>query len=400
MLLSRLARLSGIIILTLCLLCSFTGQAGTASPSLLTVSEALDSHKCIKGTAAYEVMLPSSPDPVTYTIHLMSSPAQQADTLAPCDYLISWSLPRPKGVSKGFTAYYDGNHFRYRDLKLQEYHYAEDPTPFSIGKGVQNQAQFTELLPAYMARTLRMMATDSGFTYTMRETPFGITVTGKCTMRGYDAYHFDYTFDNNTKLPKSIDIVYNPASISEQTISIKFDWQPDGTCTPISEAAIVAKWPDVFEKFRTSNFRVESLVGADLPEFTSQAIGRDRYVHHHGDSFSAPTVIVFLDPEVTTAAETVEAVRTARSAAPVDFNIIFAFPSSDKDSVMALVGETGGSDDGETVLLNARSLQRDCGVNSFPTLIFSDADGRVKQLQTSYNKDLSSIVIQKIQLCN
>lgn len=400
MLISRFARFSVIVILSLCLLCSFTGRADNTALTLLTVADELENHKCIKGTAAYEVMLPSSPDPVTYSIRLMSAPTAPGDTLAPCDYLISWSLPRPKGQSKGFAAYYDGNHFRYRDLKLQEYHLAENPTPFSIGKGVQNQAQFTELLPGYMAQTLHAMAADSGFTYTLRETPFGITLTGKCTMRGYDAYHFDYTFDSTTKLPKSVDIIYNPASISEQTINVKFEWQQDGTCTPVDEAALVAKWPEVFEKFRTSNFRVESLVGADLPEFTSQTLGRDRYVHHHGDPFRAPTVIVFLDPDVTTAAGTVEAVRNARRNAPVDFDILFAFSTSEKDAVTALVGDRTDTDNGETILLNARSLQRDCGVNSFPTLIFADTDGRVKQLQTSYNKDLPSIVIQKIQLCN
>ena len=40
----------------------------------------------------------------------------------------------------------------------------------------------------------------------------------------------------------------------------------------------------------------------------------------------------------------------------------------------------------------------DCGVTGFPTLLFVDTDGVVKDVQLGFNKDIKNIVIQKMAL--
>ena len=372
-------------------------SSGSDKSELLKVADALAAVKCASAKVEYEVMLPSSAEPVTYTLTLEENSAN-ADRYAPCEYMVEWRLPRPKGESVGFAAYGKGSHYRYRDLKLQEYHAAEDSVPFHIGRGVQNQGQFVELLPPYLSERFREMATDSAYTVTVRKKDGSVSVSGRQQIKGYDALEFDYTLDSaRGMLPTAMSLVYNPASISEQTVDAKFEWAAEAACLDVNEQMLMERHPEVFEKFRTSNFRVESLVGQALPEFAAQTAGGERYIHHHGEAMSQPTAIVFLDPKVESAAETVAAVRSARMESPQEFDIVYAYASNPGD---AREGITGGVREGETVLVNARSLVRDCGVNAFPTIIFCDSDGVVRDLQTAYNKELPMIVIQKMMLCN
>lgn len=390
------------IIATLCLLTAHTltasADAVTEDNAVLNkIADRLDTYTCIKGQVEYEVSLPNTPNPVTYTIKLTSVPAD-GDTLAPCGYLIDWTLPRPKGESRGFAAYGTGNYYQYHDLKLQEYHYAEDSTPFNLGRGVQNQAQFGDLLPAYMAQTMRQMATDSSYVATVRTSPSGITVRGKYIIKGYDAFDFEYVFNPKTMLPVSTDFVYNPASITEQTLTAHFTWQKTADCPPVNEKMLTALYPEVFEKFRTSNFRVESLVGAELPEFSSQTLSGGRYTHHHGESMHAPTVIVFLDPAVETTRATVRDIRKASTEAPKDFDIIYVFTDTDNDTISEVIAPTLQA--WEVVLTGARSLVRDTGVNAYPTLLFVNSDGIVKHILTAYDTDLPTSVVMQMTICD
>lgn len=99
-------------------------------------------------SAVYSVLLPSAENAITYDINLQSEAV--ADSLAPCSYLISWEVATPSGKSTGFTSYCAGDHFRYSDERLQEYHFDNDSVPFLSGRGgVQRNARFTNLLPAF-----------------------------------------------------------------------------------------------------------------------------------------------------------------------------------------------------------------------------------------------------------
>ena len=136
-------------------LCSTAVISFASGPSLNNVIDRLAAGGDRSANVRYEVLLPSAADPVAYDIELHYITAPNA-TLSPCDYLIDWTLPRGEKTSRGFNAYFDGNHFRYRDTKLQEYHSADDSMPFLTGRGgVQRQAQFADLLPPLMAEQLR-----------------------------------------------------------------------------------------------------------------------------------------------------------------------------------------------------------------------------------------------------
>lgn len=381
-----------LLLIALFLPVAFTAQCG--NPSLNDIADRITANKCLSGNAVYEVMLPSAPDPVTYTVVLESFAAPK-DTIAGCDYLIDWTLPRRKGVSKGFAAYFDGNHYRYRDTKLQEYHISDDATPFAGEKGVARAAQFAELLPAIMAENLRKMASDSAFSYKISQNNDKITVRGVQSIRGFDAMEFTYTFDSATGLPVMIDQLFNPASISEQTVTVNINWK-EIPCADLSEAALTDRYPEVFDKYRVSNFKVNSLIGQRLPAFTAKTADGERYIFDREKSFKAPTLIVFLDPSVAGTDMVLKQIRNAKALSSVTFDVLFALPENDTKSAELLTSETPSD---EKILLAARGLIRDCGVTAFPTMLFCAPDGIVREIELGANNNLSDIVIQKVTLC-
>ena len=189
------------------------------------IIEGLSAAPAYHASVTYGVTLPSRDDDVVYRLSLSSVPTP-ADTLSPCAYLIGWQLDTPSGPTEGWTSYFTGNLYRYRDHRLREYHTSWDPAPFMPATasrrqpGVQEVAQFVELLPAYIARDLRAMTADT--LYTLSE-PKETTLDGHPALcleavmdvRGERVRQASYWFDRDTHLPLRIDIESNPASITE-----------------------------------------------------------------------------------------------------------------------------------------------------------------------------------------
>ncbi len=341
-----------------------------------------------------EVYLPSAQEPVAYDISLISKP-NPTDSLSPCSYLIDWRSADPDHPSAGFTAYFDGNFYRFRGDRLQEYHTSATPAAFApggdTGKGVQQQAQFVSLLPQFLARELR----NPEYTYNIIDPERSATIEGQGAGR-----EFVYRFNPATLLPVSATVTFNPGTLSEQTTS----WQvqeslPTSSPTDFSEEWLREQYPDAFGRYRSSTFRAESLKGEALPTFSVPVAGtRERFAHRKGDPMEALTLVVFLDPEVATAAGTVAQVREAASQAPVPVHILWAFPTTNSaEEILDLLGQAR---EGEVALSSARSLASDCGVTLFPTLILVGKDGMVKDVTIGANQDLSAIVIQKIIISN
>ena len=105
-------------------------------------------------------------------------------------------------------------------------------------------------------------------------------------------------------------------------------------------------------------------------------------------------MIAFIDPEVETAAETVAALRQAADMSASDFDLIYVFMAQEADAIEPVFGD-GGLRAGDRVLTGARSMFRDFGITACPTVLICDRAGEVKQIITSYNKDLPVIVIQQ-----
>lgn len=202
---------------------------GLAAQGIADIARSLRNLPCYEAEATFSVTLPQTDTDVAYTLRL-SSMAVPADTLAPAAYLIDWSLPTPTGVSEGFTAYFDGNLYRYRDSRLQEYHTEWDSIPFRLtapGGGVQRSAQFTALLPQFIGAEIEAMSADPRYTLTLdpakrfdgREV---IELSAIMTVGGETVQERRYLFDPDTKLPLRSETESNPSSISEQTIIVSY----------------------------------------------------------------------------------------------------------------------------------------------------------------------------------
>ncbi len=351
------------------------------------------------GRVSYSVLLPQAEDPVTYDITLQST-VVPGDTLSPCRYLIEW-IPGREDQGKGFAAYLDGAHYRYRDNRLQEYHMSWDSIPFIMGNGgVQCNAQFVDVLPQFLGRELGRLVADSNFVYTFApDTLYNgrkvAVIDGKLMYHGYVSKEATYILDPATLMPLAIELENNPGAISEQSVSIRYDDNGIRPFTIDSEEDLMALYPEVFEKYRESNFRIENLPGTQLPTFTAPTPAGERYAYHRGDTFNSPVVIALVDDSGANTPATLQAVRDASAKSPAQFDIIIAFVTNDTERATEIAGRCLP---GETLLTGARTLARDCGAGIFPTLIYVGRDGHVKDVNLGYNKDLTNVVIQTATL--
>ncbi len=381
---------------------SFAGFAATAVAPM-TLDEAiakLENAGQYAATAEYAVTLPQAQDDIVYKVRLEST-ATAGDSLCEADYLIQWELPTPSGLSEGFLSYFDGHHYRLRDRRLQEYHFQWDSIPFlTRGGGVQRNGQFVDLLPQSLGTMLRRMASDS--LVALHFNPDTIVggrhvagLTAVESVSGYTGRVMKLLLDAETAMPLLIDNEFNPGQISEQLVVVRYSYPADGAepSIPTTEEALIERFPEVFEKYRESNYSIENLRGEPMPAFSLATPTRERFTHAKGERFQAPTIIAILDPEAGFAAETIAALRGAASQAPRAVNLIMAFVSGSPDRVEELTGELAP---GETVLLSARSLARDCGATAFPAIIIADESGRVTNVMLGFNNSLASDVIQSV----
>lgn len=353
------------------------------------------------GTVDYSVLIPQAEDPITYHLTLHSTATPPGDPLSPCLYLIEWT-PARDGELPGFSAYIDGSHYRYRDNRLQEYHMEWDSIPFTVGNGgVQCNAQFVDVLPQFIGHSLKNLLNDSNFVYTFTPDTLyngmhAAVIDGRLMYHGYVSKESTYIFDPGTMLPVAIEYENNPGSISEQSVSVKFTSADNGEQFPVTaENDLILLYPEVFEKYRESNFRVENLPGTMLPTFSAPSSRDERYTHHRGEPFESAVVIVLVDDSGAATGATIDAVRHASMLSPKAFGTLIAYVSGNRENV---ADQCGPLQPGEELITGARALARDCGVTSFPTLLYVGSDGIVKDVTLGYSQDLQSKILQKAAL--
>lgn len=340
-------------------------------------------------------------DDVVYDVEIASD-CNRSDTLCGMDYLVRWQLPRAESKAEGFLAYFNGHHYRYRDHRLQEYHFEWDSIPFqTAGGGVQRNGQFVDLLPSSIARELRTMLRDTAFTVsfsgdTVMEGNHVAMVCATQTVNGFCGRNYRLIADRSTGLPLNVWNEYNPGQISEQGVEAAYSYERSPQLKAVaSEEELMGMYPEVFEKFRESNYRIENMRGLPLPSFSLPTVTGERYTRHRGDSFNAPTVVALIDPAVETSVETVKALREAVASMPMQVDLILAFTGSNIDTVESLTGAAGM---GEALLISAKSLARDCGTSVFPTILLVGSGGNVENVILGFNNSLSQDVIQSLAL--
>lgn len=393
----------------LCLITAICCIHNVYAQDITPVVRQLHTVSGFKAKAAFEVLPPSASEPIIYSIDLASA-STPTDTLAPCSYLIQWEMPIEDGQSSGFAAYFSGHHYRYSGDRVQEYHIDWDAAPFMprgfAADGVQRTAMFADLLPQMLADKLSAMQTDS--TYRFTYTPDSISdgkrvsvIEGTQNVGGFDGMEYTYLFDRPTGLPLRIDYEYNPGSISEQSVSVRYSY-PDtisvNTPLHLSDSILVQMYPEVFEKYRSSNFHIENLVGSPLPGFSAPTITGERYTHHRGDPMRVPTIVALLDTSAGDPAEVAAQLRSAAASLPFDTDIIWAFVDNNISDIEAVIGTQTRM--GEHSLAGARTLARDTGATALPVIILTDSVGTVTDVILGFNKSLSTDVIQKMALAN
>lgn len=381
--------------LLLFVLASLTAHSQEQDAGIVySLLDRLETTPTYSAKASYSVLLPSAENEIVYDLTI-DSRANTADRFSPCDFLIRWSLPTPAGTSEGFTAYSNGAMYRFRDQRLQEYHYDWDSIPFlTADGGVVSNTQFANLLPQRLASTIRRHitpATHFNLKAAYRGKP-AIEISGTEMRNGYAVCNFRYILDPETALPLMVDYENNPGALSEQTVTINFDAPDEQSPADYSEETLIELFPDIFSRFRQSNFRVENLPGTILPEFSLPTIDGQRFTHHRGEPLETPTVIVLLDAGVASTGATIEAIRNGLRTLPFATNIIWAFNTTDPTAAEDVVGKP---EYGETLLISARPLVRDCGVTAFPCLLFVRRDSTIDSVHLGFNKELGSIVNQK-----
>ncbi len=360
--------------------------------------EALDNYA---DSCRYEVLLPSFSDPVVYTVALKSASAE-GDTLAPCRYVIEWDLTTPTGHSEGFSAYFDGAHFRFRDSRMQEYHTAEGIEPFAPGgnasRGVQQQVQFADLLPQFIAARFREMESDSTYIYKVWDDKVvngrhSTVVEGLRRANGYDGNEFTYILDAQTLMPVRLEFENNPGQISEQSITVMYGGGVPAGDVVIDMESLSDAYPDAFGKYRSSQYSLETLPGLPLPEITAGTLSGERYTHARGEGFGSPVVVVFLDTTVGSTPDVVASVRDALLQLPRQVDVIWSFLDHRADDITPLVGRLLP---GETALVHATGAARNCGVGALtPVIVFVREDGTVSDFIRGFNQELGSLVIDK-----
>ncbi len=351
-------------------------------------------------TVRYDVNLPMSSDDIVYDLSLASVEAK-GDTLFPADYLIDWKLNCNGNSSDGFLAYFSGNHYRYRDYRLQEYHYDWDRLPFETSYGgVQANGQFVDLLPQSIDRRINTFLSDS--TYRVHFTPdtlvgseHRVALTAVQRVNGQTGHRCELIADRFTGMPVSLKNEYNPGELSEQSTTARYGYAnlPDNLQAPLTEAQLQAMYPDVFAKYRETGNRIEHLRGLPMPGFSLPTTTGERYSRHKGDPFQASAVIAIIDPEADSASATVSGLRKAVSDSMTDAVLILAFTGSDTDRIDEIAGT---SSEKESLLISARSLARDCGTEVFPTVIVADRWGKVTDVILGVNRNMVSSVIESL----
>lgn len=373
------------------MLCNYTAYA-KFNNTITNIVNALSEARNTVGSIDYVVSLPSSIEHVNYKIEYETY-NNPSDTLLSYSYLIEWQ----NSGNNGFSAYFNGHHYRFRDIKLQEYHFQNQPELF-IGKyAVQNQAQFANILPPSIGKYLSDMQADSSYTYDVNTANDIITVSGVENVRGHAAALFEYAFDSKTLMPLTANITYNPASISEQTVTAYFQNVQTPQSILLDEDMLISKYPDVFDKFRTSNFRVENLVGKRTPAFSAMTKDHKRY-NFDGDTLrGVPTLMVFVDSEIGATRDVIKEIRKSMTLSPQDFNVIYAFKDADAECFVTNFNQVLTN---ETILVSTKAMARDFGVTATPTLIFCTRNNIIHDVIVGVNKNIASIVIQEMALCD
>ncbi len=380
---------------------------GSYARGVASVIDSLKGMTMVEVPAKFTVAMPQLPEDIIYSITLTSLPTQDP-VLFPCSYLIDWKMDGRETPIAGFSAYFNGNHFRFSGEKIQEYHASADSVPFNPARfgatnaiGVQQSAQFVNLLPVSIADNLSKMLADSTCRIEFRpDTIVGgqhvTAIKTVSTINSVIASESEYILDPTTLFPRKIHFENSPGAISEQTVDVEFG-EPKSvpSLNSIDEHTLISLYPEPFTRMRRSSFALENLKNQPLPGFSVPTPTRERYSRRTGDPFPATTILAIIDPDASFAQKIVSELRDAVTNSPAPVNLILAFTSNNANLIEEVAGTPAP---GEAILHSARTLARDLGAAQLPAVLIMDKSAKVQDIIVGYNNGIASNVIQKIAL--
>lgn len=360
-----------------------TNISSASDPGIDSIADALANMAGYAARVRYAVTLPQAEDDVVYTVDLRQP-------LSVDSYLIDWSVDSPSGPVDGFTAWFEGHFYNFRNRRLQEHHDGVDPAAGGV-RSVQNSAQFASLLPSRLAMTLREVA-SGGYVYNVHPAGGEIIVDAVRTIAGEPDAELTWRFDAATFAPRSFYADYNPGGITGQ--QVKADYlSAEPIDTMLSEAFLRARYHDAFSRFRENHFAIENMRGERLPAFSLPRLEGGRLERNADDGFDCPTVVVLVNPESVTAPVLVNDVRRAIMRLPLTAEVVWACSQKNPESAAELFGQLR---EGETVVTSAESLAVDCGAAVLPVVLVCRPDGRISDLTIGLNNSLEADVIEMV----
>lgn len=354
------------------------------------------------GSVKVELSLPmAANDEVEYTVYALSREVNE-DSLSSIDYLIEWALAAPDGTVKGFSSYFDGHFYRFRDgFRLQEYHVDENIQPFISVSPVQKTTQFIDLFPVKLGDEIAGMACDS--TYSCVWTPDTLfrglrsaVLKAKRTVNDETVAELVFVFDAVTLVPEYIEREMSPGSISEQTVVYKYqECDLSGLAVPRVEEQLIGLYPEAFADFREGAYRLTSLKGRTLPAFSLPELDGGRLTRQRNDRLENPTLVAFVEEEVGTTTGLISEVRGGLRSLPFNADIIWIFLSNRHDDIIQAVGKILPE---ETVLASGRNIVKDFGVTETPSFIIVGRDGIVTDVMIGYGTRTASAIMQKMAM--
>lgn len=337
----------------------------------------------------YAVTLPQAEEDVVYTVEL-SQPGS-ADS-----YLIDWNVMSPSGPVAGFTAWFDGHFYNFRNRRLQEHHEQWDATAPKGAKAVQNSAQFASLLPSRIAMQLREIASARDYKYKVSSNSDNVTVEAVRQTAGEPDAELTWRFRASDLRPLEFYGDYNPGAISGQQVKATYRYADNsGNIAPevLSEEVLRERYPDAFTRFRESQFAIENMRGERLPAFSLPRTDGGRLTRRDIDPFDYPTIVALIDPESPLAPELVDALRSSLARVPFAANLLWASTGKNPDTTSELLGQTPPE---EVAVTSAATLSVDCGAAVLPVIMICDREGKISDLIVGMNNNIESDVIQML----
>lgn len=347
-----------------------------------SIAQALVEMPDYAASVVYAVTLPQADHDVVYTIDLQQPGSED-------HYLINWSVDTPSGLQTGFTAWFDGHFYNFRNRRLREVHGEE-----SVGGEPWNSVQFASLLPSRMASELRSL-TPGSYDVTVSRSGGRVRVDALRRSGNIVDAELCWIFDEDTLEPLEFRADYNPGTISGQQVTATYSPASNPLFTAgesLSEPALHDLFPEAFELYRESNFAVGQLRGEPLPGFSLPlACGEGRLTRSAGAEFDRPVAVVLFNPSAVLSPQLVDAVRKAVDRLPAPPAVIWACTCKNPSEVDAV---TGRLRPGETALTGAAKLAAECGAVNLPVVLVCNAGGLVCDLVIGLNNSLDSDVIR------